>query len=100
MYGIIYGMSNNYKTLCDAREVSTEMLEKLAELGDESAEEQIEKNRAILSCPPLNCEVGSVEEQLKRQHDEMCDTTKACPDSDMSCKQCFARWSQMPYKEQ
>ena len=45
-----------------------------------------------------NCDVGTEEEQMKRQHDTMCNTTKACPDSDWSCKQCFAHWSQMPYE--
>ena len=48
---------------------------------------------------PRNCDVGTADEQMKRQHDTMCDTTKACPDSDWSCRKCFAEWGQMPYKE-
>ena len=54
---------------------------------------------AALSAPPRNCDVGTAEEQMKRQHDTMCNTTKACPDSDWSCRKCFAEWAQMPYEE-
>ena len=57
------------------------------------------KARAALSAPPRNCDVGTVEEQIKRQYDTMCNTAKACPDSDWSCKKCFAKWSRMPYEE-
>ena len=59
----------------------------------------LEKARAAIAKPPRNCDVGTAEEQLKRQHDTMCNTTKACPDSDWSCRKCFAEWSQMPYSE-
>lgn len=55
---------------------------------------------AALAAPVKNCEVGTPEEQMKRQHDTMCNTTKACPDSDWSCRKCFAVWAQMPYMEQ
>ena len=58
----------------------------------------IEEADAALKEPLRNCDVGTAEEQMKRQHDTMCNTTKACPDSDWSCKQCFAHWSQMPYE--
>lgn len=54
---------------------------------------------AALSAPPRNCDVGTADEQMKRQHDTMCNTTKACPDSDWSCRKCFAEWAQMPYEE-
>ena len=53
--------------------------------------------RAALSAPARNCDVGTAEEQMKRQHDTMCNTTRACPDSDWTCKKCFAEWEQMPY---
>ena len=59
----------------------------------------LEKIDAALAAPPRQCDVGTVEEQMKRQHDTMCNTTKACPDSDWSCKKCFAEWTQTPYKE-
>ena len=51
------------------------------------------------SAPPRNCDVGTADEQRKRQHDTMCNTTKACPDSDWSCRKCFAEWGQLPYEE-
>ena len=54
---------------------------------------------AALAEPIKNCEVGTAAEQMKRQHDTMCNTTKACPDPDWSCKKCFAEWSQKPYEE-
>lgn len=53
--------------------------------------------RSALSKPPRQCDVGTAEEQMKRQYDTMCNTTKACPDSDWSCRECFAKWAQMPY---
>lgn len=56
--------------------------------------------KEALTEPIRNCDVGTADEQMKRQHDTMCNTTKACPDSDWSCKKCFAEWAQMPYKEQ
>ena len=56
-----------------------------------------DKAIAALAAPPRNCDVGTAEEQMKRQYDTMCNTTKACPDSDWSCKECFAKWAQMPY---
>lgn len=52
-----------------------------------------------LAAPPRNCDVGTAEEQMKRQHDTMCNTTRACPDSDWACKKCFAEWGQMLYAE-
>ena len=51
-----------------------------------------------LAAPPRQCDVGTADEQMKRQYDTMCNTTKACPDSDWSCRQCFAQWAQMPYE--
>jgi hypothetical protein len=49
--------------------------------------------------PLRNCDVGTPEEQMKRQYYTMCNTTKACPDSDWSCRECFAKWAQQPYGE-
>lgn len=54
---------------------------------------------AALAEPPRNCDVGTAEEQLKRLHNTICNTTKACPDPDWSCAKCFAVWSQTPYEE-
>ena len=51
----------------------------------------------VLNSAPRQCDVGSAEEQMKRQYDTMCNTTNACPDSDWSCRQCFAQWAQTPY---
>lgn len=55
---------------------------------------------AEIGRPRRNCDVGTAEEQMKRQYDTMCNTTKACPDSDWSCKKCFAEWEQMPYESE
>ena len=69
------------------------------ELAQSIAVEMREVAIAALAKPPRNCDVGTAEEQMKRQYDTMCNTTKACPDSDWSCKECFAKWAQMPYEE-
>ena len=66
---------------------------------EDLAEKIVELAHAALAEPVKNCEVGTPEEQMKRQHDTMCNTTKACPDSDWSCRKCFAVWAQMPYVE-
>lgn len=50
-----------------------------------------------LAIPLRQCDVGTAEEQMKRQYDTMCNTTNACPDSDWSCRKCFAHWAQTPY---
>ena len=55
--------------------------------------------KTALASPLRNCDVGTAEEQLKRQYDTMCNTTKACPDADWSCRECFAKWAQILYKE-
>lgn len=66
---------------------------------EDLADKIVELANAALAAPPRNCDVGTVAEQMKRQHDTMCNTTKACPDPDWSCKKCFAEWSQKPYEE-
>ena len=54
---------------------------------------------AALALPRRQCDVGTADEQMKRQYDTMCNTTNACPDSDWSCRKCFAQWAQSPYSE-
>ena len=66
-------------------------------IRDGELSEALEKANSALALPRRNCDVGTAEEQMKRQHDTMCNTTKACPNSDWSCKKCFAEWAQMPY---
>ena len=56
-------------------------------------------SEAALSAPARQCDVGTADEQMKRQYDTMCNTTNACPDSDWSCRKCFAQWAQSPYSE-
>ena len=58
----------------------------------------IREASAALTVPARQCDVGTAEEQMKRQYDTMCNTTNACPDSDWSCKECFAQWAQTPYE--
>ena len=56
----------------------------------------LDKAKAALADPPRNCDVGTVEEQIKR-HRNFCNSNvcKCAP----SCKICFAKWTQMPYEE-
>ena len=65
----------------------------------DSLNEAIDRIDAALSEPPRQCDVGTADEQMKRQYDTMCNTTNACPDSDWSCRKCFAQWAQSPYSE-
>ena len=64
---------------------------------EEEVSTALDKANAALDEPVRNYEVGTVEEQLKRQYDTMCNT-KACPDY-WSCRYCFAKWAQLPYVE-
>lgn len=59
----------------------------------------VDRCSKALAKPPRQCDVGTDEEQMKRQYDTMCNTTNACPDSDWSCRKCFAQWAQSPYSE-
>lgn len=58
----------------------------------------IRQAKKALSAPPRNCDVGTAEEQVER-HREWCghdiDYSHCCND----CRNCFARWAQMPYEE-
>ena len=61
--------------------------------------------RASLAAPPMNCDVGTVDEQSERFH-SFCESNKQCGDV-YSCERCQLNsiedcelaWSQMPYKE-
>lgn len=82
------------------REIEDGMLIELSgKFESDLAKSLLADVKTALATPRRNCDVGTVEEQMKRQHDTMCNTTKACPDSDWSCRKCFAEWSQLPYKE-
>ena len=50
---------------------------------------------AALAEPPRNCDIGNALEQVSR-HRIWCKCGGACA---VSCKMCFAKWSQMPYEE-
>ena len=54
---------------------------------------------AALSAPPRNCDVGTVDEQLKR-FSAFCMSRKCneCPFVSSTYGECGVRWSQMPYE--
>lgn len=59
--------------------------------------------REFLSEPLRNCDVGTVEEQIKRWN-KLCETyahCDECPCNADRCitSECFARWAQMPYEK-
>lgn len=74
----------------------------------DSLEYEIVKANKILAKPPLNCEVGTAEEQANRFHnfcvsnsgriDGMCDRKCPCIASPDKCH-CLCKWSHMPYEE-
>ena len=57
------------------------------------------KSRAARSDPPRNCDVGTVDEQLKR-FSAFCMSRKCneCPFVSSTYGECGVRWSQMPYE--
>lgn len=57
----------------------------------------VEIAKEALSEPLKNCDIGTVEEQLKR-HAKVCATTKDFSCALTMCRKCFADWSQMPYE--
>lgn len=84
------------------REALMQIYERVNSLDENCAVDPVEIRdiaKAAIAAPVRNYEVGTAEEQMKRQYDTMCNTTKACPDPDWSCKECFAKWAQMPYEE-
>ena len=50
---------------------------------------------SALAAPPRNCDIGNALEQVSR-HRIWCKCGGGCA---VSCKMCFAKWSQMPYEE-
>lgn len=52
----------------------------------------------VLQGVPRNCDIGTAEEQVARQK-RWCATTRDYSCADIMCRSCFAKWSQMPYKE-
>lgn len=54
---------------------------------------------AALSEPPRNCDIGTPEEQVDR-HREWCRRDNDSSDCCNDCRDCFARWAQMPYTEE
>lgn len=63
--------------------------------GWEEMANALDKAKAALADPPRNCDVGTVDEQIKR-HRDWCNID-VCYES--SCKICFAKWSQMSYEK-
>ena len=70
-----------------------------------NAQYQIDKANEALEEPLLNCEVGTVDEQYKRQykwcrkHNVDGDMEADCANPDNCCELCTLRWSKMPYEK-
>ena len=63
--------------------------------GYEEMAKALDKAKAALAEPTRNCDIGNALEQVSR-HRIWCKCGGACA---VSCKMCFAKWSQMPYEE-
>ena len=63
--------------------------------GYEEMAKALDKAKAALAEPPRKCDIGNALEQVSR-HRIWCKCGGACA---VSCKMCFAKWSQMPYEE-
>ena len=62
----------------------------------EQVEELYRKAKSALATPARNCDVGTAEEQIQR-HSEWCERY-GCRFTG-PCKDCFAKWAQMPYNK-
>ena len=62
--------------------------------GYEEMAKALDKAKAALAATPRNCDIGTALEQVSR-HRIWCKCGGACA---VSCKMCFAKWSQMPYE--
>lgn len=100
-------MEGNQMKMREALEDSQSLLESFS-YGEYGAQvrEQMRDNRAALSAPPRNCDVGTAEEQAERMRlycnshgvDESgCFRCKGCPL--LTADICKLAWSQMPYEE-
>ena len=58
--------------------------------------EAIREGKEALSAPARQCDVGTPEQQ-KARHDAYCFLDVCC---NYSCRECFAKWAQMPYAEE
>ena len=65
------------------------------DVADEICDLRDSHVKPALSAPPRNCDIGNALEQVSR-HRIWC---KCGGDCAVSCKMCFAKWSQMPYEE-
>ena len=63
--------------------------------GYEEMAKALDKAKAALAATPRNCDIGTALEQVSR-HRIWC---KCGGDCAVSCRMCFAKWSQMPYEE-
>ena len=63
--------------------------------GYEEMAKALDKAKSALAEPTRNCDIGNALEQVSR-HRIWCKCGGACA---VSCKMCFAKWSQMPYEE-
>lgn len=54
---------------------------------------------SALAKPLRNCDVGDANEQIKR-HKKWCATSKDFSCSVSMCRECYAKWAQMLYKEE
>jgi hypothetical protein len=65
--------------------------------------EKIQKAKAALSSPRLNCEVGTPIEQYKRFLKYCKKNTGGCDRADRysnPCAYCFSQWAQMSYEKE
>ena len=80
-----------------------EALEKAKKLFDgrlmfqQAIREAHEAVNAAIAEPVRNCEVGTADEQIKR-HKKWCATSKDFSCHVSMCRECYAKWSQMPYE--
>jgi hypothetical protein len=67
-------------------------------LTEDDAEECLAIVEAALAEPLRNCDVGTAEEQMER-HYIFCSRNIKCNPDSSRCMMCYAKWSQMTYKE-
>ena len=65
------------------------------DVADELCDLRDSHVKPALAATPRNCDIGTALEQVSR-HRIWCKCGGGCA---VSCKMCFAKWSQMPYEE-
>lgn len=93
------------KMRCALRYVKQWSEDCISEEGADNVDDMIAVVDDALAAPPRNCDVGTVEERVKRYHEfcrgRVCETCPAmtAEKDDLEDGSCIIQWEDMPYEE-